>query len=121
MFRLVTIAVSLICGLLFLLLLFFPATYVQNYGVPADNGAIFMVRRASPMFAGLALLLWLVRGAKRFPERNAICWAMIVVFAGIGVVSVFEYMASVADGRILIAAFGEFGIAVLFGRILRFS
>lgn len=119
MFRIVAITVSVVCAFLFLLLLILPATYVGNYGVTADAGATFMVRRAAPMFAGLAVLLWLVRGAMPTPERDAICWSLITAFAGIGVMSVFEYTQGVADARILIAAAGEFGIALLFGRALR--
>ncbi len=119
MFRIVAIAVSLICGILFLLLLFFPATYVENYGVQADAGAVFMVRRAAPMFAGIAILLWLARGLKPSPERDAMSWAMIVFFAGIGVMSIFEIWQGTADARILLAAVGEFGIALLFARTMK--
>ncbi|WP_458790596.1 hypothetical protein [Yoonia sp. MH D7] len=79
----------------------------------------FMVRRAAPMFAGLAVLLWLVRGAKRTPERSAISWAMVVIFAGIGVMGIFEFWQGTADARILAAAAAEFGIALLFGRTLK--
>ena len=80
-----------------------------------------MVRRASPMFAGLAVLLWLARGAERSDLRDALCWAMIVTFIGIGALSIFEYWRSIADARILIAAIGEFGLAALFARACRAS
>lgn len=50
-----------------MILLISPPSYVSLYGVVADDGAIFMVRRASPMFAGLAVLLWLAKDAEPSP------------------------------------------------------
>uniref|UniRef100_UPI0040470FDC hypothetical protein n=1 Tax=Yoonia sp. TaxID=2212373 RepID=UPI0040470FDC len=82
MFRIVAMSVALVCALLFVLLLVLPATYVGTYGIVSGTGSDFMARRASPMFAGFAILLWLARGAERSDLRDAICWAMIITFAG---------------------------------------
>ena len=121
MFRIVAMSVALVCALLFVLLLVLPATYVGTYGIVSGTGSDFMTRRASPMFAGFAILLWLARGAERSDLRDAICWALIITFAGIGALSVFEYWRGIADARILVAAVAEFGLAALFVRAFRAS
>ena len=107
MFRLVALASAVICLILFVLFVFSPATYLNTYGVVGDAGGEFMVRRASPMFAGLALLLWRVRDAEASPLRDAICAAMIVIFGGIAVSGIIAYATGAAGGLILVAAAGE--------------
>lgn len=72
MFRRISVLTALICAVLFALLLLSPASYVATYGVVADAGGMFMVRRASPMFLGFAVMLWLAReGRHRFATRFA--------------------------------------------------
>lgn len=50
MFRTVSILTVIVCVVLSALLLLSPESYVGTYGVTADAGAVFMVRRAAPMF-----------------------------------------------------------------------
>jgi len=114
MFRFVSLGVSVIFLILFVLLAFLPATYVATYGVEGDAGAIFMGRRASPMFLGLALLMWQVRDAPASSLRSTICWAMAVLFAGIAVTGIIEYLNGTAGAVILISALGELIVAALF-------
>ena len=114
MFRFVALGASVIFLILFVLLAFLPATYVVTYGVEGDAGAIFMGRRASSMFLGLALLMWQVRDAPASSLRSTICWAMAVLFAGIAVTGIIEYLNGTAGAVILIAALGELIVAALF-------
>lgn len=114
MFRVVALMATVIFVILFALLAFAPATYVGTYGVQGDAGAIFMARRASPMFLGLALLTWNMRDAPNSDLRSAMCWALAVLFAGIAVTGVYEYLRATAAPTILIAACGEAIMAGLF-------
>lgn len=116
MFRKISILTALICAVLFALLLLSPASYVGTYGVGADAGGMFMVRRASPMFLGFAVMLWLARNTGPSPLRNALSWGIAAAFAGVALTGMFEYLRGVASGAILIAAAGEMLIAVLFAR-----
>ena len=116
MFRSISVLTALICAVLFALLLLSAASYIATYGVGADAGSMFMVRRASPIFLGFAVMLWLARDIGPSPIRNALCCGIAAAFAGIAFTGVFEYMRSVASAAILIATAGELLIAVLFTR-----
>ncbi len=76
MFRSISVLTALICAVLFALLLLSPASYIATYGVGADAGSMFMVRRASPMFLGFAVMLRLARDTGPSPVRNALCWGI---------------------------------------------
>lgn len=114
MFRVVSILTAVVCASLFVLLLVSPASYVVTYGMADDAGAEFMVRRASPMFAGFAVILWLCRGVAASPVRTAVSMGVAVSFAGIAATGVFAYFTQGANEVILAAAAGEVLIAILF-------
>ena len=116
MFSSISVLTALICAVLFALLLLSPASYISTYGVGADAGSMFMVRRASPIFLGFAVMLWLARDIGPSPIRNALCCGIAAAFAGIAFTGVFECMRSVASAAILIVAASELLIAVLFRR-----
>lgn len=112
--RILCVLAALVCLILFALLLTNGGMYVETYGVAADNGARFVARRAAPMFAGLAVLLWLVRDLPKGTARDAICSAMAVMWTGIACTGMYEYVAGVATAPILWAAVAELGIALAF-------
>ena len=114
MFRIVAMLTAFVCLVLFLILLASPAAYVSTYGVAPDAGASFMVRRASPMFAGFALILWLARNAQPSVARTAIGLGIAVAFAGVALTGMAEFLAGTASVMIVAAAMGETLIAVLF-------
>lgn len=102
------------CLALFLLLVSSGGYYAETYGVTGDAGAVFISRRASPMFLGLAALLWMARDLPRGPGRDAICIGMAVMWAGIAVTGVYEFATGVAKPAILLAAVAETGLALGF-------
>lgn len=112
--RILCILTALFCLILFILLLTNGGIYVETYGVAADGGARFVARRAAPMFAGLAVLLWLVRDLPKGTLRDAVCSAMAVMWAGIACTGIYEYFMGVAAATILLAAVAELGIALGF-------
>lgn len=114
MFKLASILTALLCAALFPLLLISPADYVQTYGLLADAGADFLGRRASPMFLGLAVLLWLARDAPPSPLRRAISLGLAATWAGIAVTGLYEYGRGTADVLIVGAAAVEMVLAFLF-------
>jgi hypothetical protein len=61
MFALLCIATAVLCAVLFAVFLIAPGLYVGLYGAPADAGATFLGRRASPLFLGLAVFFWVLR------------------------------------------------------------
>ncbi len=116
MFRLTCVLGAVLCVALFPLLLINAGFYVDTYGVAADTGAAFMGRRASPMFLGLAVLLWMVRDLDPGPARDAVCASMVVIWAGIAITGLYELMIGTAGPLIAGAAVVELGFAVAFWR-----
>ena len=112
-FRIVASLTAGICMILFVILLVLPDTYVSTYGVTPDAGSGFMVRRASPMFGGFALMLWLARNAPPSQVRMALAYGVAVSFAGVALTGVFAFATGTAGPMILAAAFGETLIAGL--------
>jgi hypothetical protein len=114
MFRLISISTAAICFVLFGLFLIAPGFYTEVYGVAADRGGDFLGRRASPMFLGLAVILWLNRNAPPTLQRQSISYGIATVFAGIAFTGLFEFGRGNASFNIVIAAIGEMLIAFAF-------
>ncbi len=119
MFYKISILTAFIGLVLFLLLLGVPATYLATYGVETDGGGLLMVRRASPMFLGFAVMLWMGRNAGPSPLRHAVCYGMAVTFAGVALTGTFEYLRGATNAMIMAAAAGELLIAALFMKATR--
>lgn len=111
--------VAMVCLVLFALLLLAPASYVGTYGVASDTEVAFMVRRASPMFLGFAVMSWLARNAGPSPLRNALAWGLVAAFTGVALTGIAAFARGEADSVILVAAVGELLIAALFLRTTR--
>ena len=100
-------ALSVVLFVLFVLLLVFPALYTPTYGVVADEGVQFMTRRAAPMFAGPAIILWVAATAPRSALRDAVSLGIVVIFVGIALTGVSAFSQGVAAPTVLIAAIFE--------------
>ena len=114
MFRTVSVGSAILCLALFPLLLLNGGFYVQSYGVTAHAGADFLGRRASPMFLGLAALLWFGRNTGIGPARDAICYGMAFMWAGIAATGIYEFTVGTAQPMIVGAAALELVVAVAF-------
>ena len=112
-FQLVARLVVLVCAVLFVIFLFAPQTYSPLYGVETNQSALFMTRRAAPMFLAPMIILWAASSAPRSALRDAVALAVAVMFAGVGVTGVMAWMQGIASPMILLAAAGEALIAVL--------
>jgi len=113
-FRLAATLVAIICAILFVTLLLFPASYMGIYGVTATDAAAFISRRASPLLLGFAVLMWFARDLRLTPGREAIRLSVIVGFAGIAATGIAEFFIGNASWTILVAAAGELLIAAIF-------
>ncbi|UTH45764.1 hypothetical protein [Loktanella salsilacus] len=114
MFTLLCIATAVLCAVLFAVFLIAPGAYMALYGVTADASAVFIGRRASPLFLGLAVFFWLLRDAGPGPLQDGTALAAAVTFAGIAATGIWSYAAGSASFAILVAAVFEAAIAVAF-------
>ena len=114
MFALICAATALLCVVLFAVFLIAPGTYVSLYGVTADTGAVFLGRRAAPLFLGLAVFFWIMRHVGPGPLQDATAFAAALTFAGIAATGVWAYLIGTASFAILVAAGLETAIALAF-------
>ena len=112
-YKFVASLVAAVCVVLFALFMFAPQLYAPTYGVTADTGAVFMTRRASPMFLALAWILWASRDAPRSALRDSVSFGGALSFAAVAATGVFEWATGVASSAILVAAVSEVGLAAL--------
>lgn len=119
MYRLACRITAVLFVILFGVFLLAPGVYMALYGVPADAGGMFLGQRASPMFLGLALLLWLLRDQTVASVQKAVALAMITIFAGIAATGIWDFATGIANATILLAAAGELVVAGAFVIVLR--
>ena len=114
MFAVLCVATSVLCVALCVVFLVSPGHYVALYGVANDAGGLFLGRRAAPLFLGLAVFFWVLRGAGPGPLRDATVWAAALTFGGIAVTGIWAYAGGTASRAILVAAGLELTIALAF-------
>ncbi|MBQ2261019.1 MAG: hypothetical protein II336_06600 [Loktanella sp.] len=118
MFRILASVTALACLALCGMLLVNGAQYVATFAITPDQGARFVARRAAPVFAGLAVILWLLRDLPAGTARDGLCYGMAVLWWGIAATGINEYFSGQAGGAILIAAGVELvaGLAFVIAR-----
>ncbi len=113
-FQLACRITALVGVILFVILVAVPGSYTANYGVAADVGGSFMGRRASPLFLGLAVLLWGLSQNQDRDVQRVVCICMIITFAGVALTGISAFLGGIASSVVLLAAVGELLIAVAF-------
>ncbi len=78
----------------------------------ADTGAVFLGRRAAPLFLGLSVFFWVLRNEGPSPLQDATAWAAALTFGGIAATGVWAYVGGTASFAILVAAGLETAIAL---------
>lgn len=96
--------VAIVFAVLFAILCFVPAAYAPTYGVAADEAVQFITRRASPMFIGPAIILWVAASAPRSLLRDAVAVGVALTCVGIAATGVLAWAQGIASPAILIAA-----------------
>lgn len=119
MFRLACSLSAVVCLILFAIFLAMPGSYLSGYDVAADAGGTFLGRRASPLFLGFGIMLWMLRDQLDAAVQRAVCWSMIATFVGVAMTGTFAFVTGVASQTILVAAVGELAIAAAFFVALR--
>lgn len=103
-FRIIARLVAIVFAVLFAILCFVPTAYAPTYGVVADDAVQFITRRASPMFIGPAIILWVAASALHGPLRDAVAVGVALTCIGIAATGVFAWAQGIASPVILIAA-----------------
>ena len=113
-FGLLCAATSALCVALCAVFVIAPGAYTALYGVAADAGGVFLGRRAAPLFLGLAIFFWALRGVGPGPLQDATAWAAAATFIGIAATGVWAWLGGTASFAILVAAAIEVAIGLAF-------
>jgi hypothetical protein len=115
-FRLTCSLLALVWFVLFAVLCIAPSLYAPTYGIEASEGVQFITRRASPMFLGFAILLWVLRDEAPSRLRDMVVIAMVAAFIGISLTGLYDFVRGYASQTIAIAALIETLMAVVLMR-----
>ena len=115
-FRLTCSLLALVWFVLFAVLCIAPSLYAPTYGIEASEGVQFITHRASPMFLGFAILLWVLRDEAPSRLRDMVVIAMVAAFIGISLTGLYDFVRGYASQTIAIAALIETLMAVVLMR-----
>lgn len=107
--NLITTGISVILSLL---LLFFPQVIFLLFGVPGNESAYFISRRASMFFFGYAIICFFSRNAMPSESRRAIASGVGASMLGFAVLGTLEFLRGFAGPGIFLAVSAEIFLAV---------
>ncbi|MCF2904153.1 hypothetical protein L0666_04065 [Octadecabacter sp. CECT 8868] len=114
MYRPLMSVVGIFAALLGLVLVFAPLLYLSLYVPDATPDMAFAAQRLSPVVVGLGALIWAARGLSAGPVASTLCLIGAGVWGGVAATGVFHYLSGTAGFSILIAAFSELVLGLLF-------
>ncbi|WP_229219617.1 DUF2867 domain-containing protein [Duganella sp. BJB1802] len=113
-FKSVALISSAICCALFCIWMFAPATLLQLWGVGYSNAAGLVARRNAALFAGLGLMLFLVRNSPASAARAGISAGVALASLILAALGMFEYLSGAAGLGIGSAIIPEIALTVVF-------
>lgn len=114
MHRALFATVGVFVGVIGLILLLIPGSYIEVYAVAYDPNMTFAARRFAPALIGLAAILLLARTLPTGPFLSTLCLISAIVFLLVATTGVNAWATGVAKPAILYAAALEVAIAALF-------
>lgn len=97
---------------LFVMLLFFPGSFLNDLGIQSTASADFLARRAAMLMLGFAVLAFLGRKVSDSMARQVMAIAISINMAGFAVMGLVEFGRGFANTGILTAVIIESILAV---------
>lgn len=94
--------------------MFFPEKALTGWGVPYSDATGLVSRRAASMYAGLCVMLWMMRNAPPSPARRALSVGLVIAFLLIASDGICDFLAGNAGSGIFKAVLIEAILAILF-------
>jgi len=88
---------------LFVMLLFFPGSFLNDIGIKTTESAEFLARRAAMLMLGFAVLAFFGRKTSFSPARQVMALAISVNMAGFALMGLFEFWRGFVNAGILTA------------------
>jgi hypothetical protein len=97
---------------LFVMLLFFPGSFLNDIGIKTTESAEFLARRAAMLMLGFAVLVFFGRKMYHSSARQVTALAISVNMAGFALMGLFEFGRGFVNAGILTAVTIESILAV---------
>ena len=88
---------------LFVMLLFFPGSFLNGIGIETTESAEFLAKRAAMLILGFAVLTFFGRKISHSPARQVMALAIGVNMAGFALMGLFEFWRGFVNAGILTA------------------
>ncbi len=102
-YQVVSYLTSALYFYLFVMLLFFPASFLNDIGIKSTESAEFLARRAAMLMLGFAVLAFFGKKMYHSPARQVMALAISVNMAGFALMGLFEFWRGFANTGILTA------------------
>ncbi|MEW5871190.1 MAG: hypothetical protein AB1894_18105 [Chloroflexota bacterium] len=99
---------------LFVMLLFFPASFLRDIGVETNASAEFLARRAAMLMLAFAFLAFFGRKLSQPSAKQVVTAAISLNMAGFAVMGLFEFGRGFVNAEILVIVAIEALLAVLY-------
>lgn len=110
--------VATVCALIFfalaITLMFAPNLLLADWGIEVTLSVGVVCRRAAALFAGIAVMFFSARNAEPSVARSALIKGVVVIFALLAALGLFELNVGNATPAILIAVFIEVALMLAF-------
>lgn len=117
LYRNLSTATAALSLCLFFCLLFFPGAIFTLFGLQGAESAEVMSRRASMLFAGLAVICWFARDAEDSVARQAVTAGLSVTMLGLAGTGLFELGRGAVGPGVVPAIAAEVAIGSLYARV----
>lgn len=116
-FKIISTFTALLSFILFLILLFFPESIFILFQIEGSSSAVFVSRRASMLFLGIAALTWSGKNAVHTASRQSVCMGMATCMVGMGIIGTFEFVKGNTGIGIVPAILTEWLVGASYFRI----
>ena len=105
---------SILFSLLAIILMFAPAQMLAGWGVELTTSVGLLARRIAALYAGLAVMFFMVRNAEHSTTRTALIYGTITGCMILATLGVYEFATGHATSGILPAVIIEVILSLLF-------
>jgi len=103
-----------LCLLLSAVWMLAPEFVLALWRIDAPEPALIVARRGAALFLGLGVMLFLVRDARKSPERDAISAGMAIACATLAALGFYEWLLQRAGAGVWLAIVTELALVAAF-------
>jgi hypothetical protein len=118
LYKIISIATSLLFIYLFLQLFFMSDSFVEGLGMEPSIASLVLARRAAMFMLGIAVLMFASRNLPPSKVRQIICLSTGITFLGLSCMGTYEFINGHVNSSIFIAIIIETILWISFGIIL---